>query len=115
MENVQRLPPLDRNANTGRADHITYCCCRQPGRAPSSTPPGNQRNRDVLFADNAAGWRMTRYDGRDHTTCLVLLQDIFRSRPFNLALLRSRMARFVEVNMGITPRNVRSEGVTPCK
>jgi hypothetical protein len=23
MENVQRLPPLDRNANTGRADHIT--------------------------------------------------------------------------------------------
>ena len=25
------------------------------------------------------------------------------------------MARFVEVNMGISPRNVRSEGVAPCK
>ena len=50
-----------------------------------------------------------------HTTFLVLLQDIFCRRPFNLALLRSRMARFVEVNMGISPRNVRSEGVAPCK
>ena len=50
-----------------------------------------------------------------HTTCLVLLQDIFCRRPFNLALRRSRMARFVEVNMGISPRNVRSEGVAPCK
>jgi hypothetical protein len=53
--------------------------------------------------------------GGDHTTCPVLLQDIFRRRPFNIALRRSRMARFVEVNMGITPRNVRSEGVAPCK
>jgi hypothetical protein len=48
-----------------------------------------------------------------HRPCVA--QDNFRRRPFNLALRRSRTARFVEVNMGITPRNVRSEGVTPCK
>jgi hypothetical protein len=36
-------------------------------------------------------------------------------RPFKLALLSIRMARFVDVNIGITPRNVRSEGVAPCK
>ena len=49
------------------------------------------------------------------TTWLVVRQAIFRSCHFNLALRRSRTARFIEVNMGITPRNVRSEGVAPCK
>src|SRR6201998_3709815 len=43
----------------------------------------------------------------------MLLQDVFCKRPFNLALLKSRMARFVADNMGITPRNVRSEGSAP--
>ena len=37
------------------------------------------------------------------------------SRLFSLALARSRMARFVDVSMGITPRKVRSDGVAPCK
>src|ERR1700739_4560356 len=41
--------------------------------------------------------------------------DIFSRRLFSLALARSRTARFVDVSMGITPRNVRSEGVAPCK
>src|ERR1700756_4522273 len=45
----------------------------------------------------------------------MLLQDVFCNRPFNLALLKSRMARFVADNMGITPRNVRSEGSAPFK
>jgi hypothetical protein len=84
--NVRTVPVLGRSANTG---------C----------------GRYHLLVLSAA----TLYNGGDHTTCLVLLQDIFCRRPFNLALRRSRMARFVEVNMGITPRNVRSEGVAPCK
>src|ERR1700758_1287170 len=41
--------------------------------------------------------------------------DILFRRLVSLALARSRTARFVDVSMGITPRNVRSEGVAPCK
>ena|ERR1700756_270371 len=41
--------------------------------------------------------------------------DILFRLLFSLALARSRTARFVEVSIGITPRNVRSEGVAPCK
>src|SRR5246127_1436924 len=41
--------------------------------------------------------------------------DIFSRRLFSRALARSRTARFVDVSMGISPRNVRSEGVAPCK
>ena len=37
------------------------------------------------------------------------------SRLLNLTVLSIRRARLVEVNIGITPRNVRSEGVAPCK
>src|SRR6516165_11225268 len=41
--------------------------------------------------------------------------DILFRRLVSLALARSRTARFVDVSMGITPRNVRSDGVAPCK
>src|SRR5260370_42417477 len=41
--------------------------------------------------------------------------DIFSRRLFSRALGRSRTARVVDVSMGISPRNVRSEGVAPCK
>ena len=88
--NVRTVPALSRCANTGWPDVITCWRCQQ------------QESHSVQRVG-------------DHITCLVLLQDIFCRRPFNLALRRSRMARFVEVNMGITPRNVRSEGVPPCK
>jgi hypothetical protein len=47
--------------------------------------------------------------------CLEGLQGLFRKRLFKLALLSSRMVMFVDINMGITPRNVRSEGVAPCR
>src|SRR3954469_9895327 len=43
------------------------------------------------------------------------IQGISCRRLLNLALLNSRMARLVEVNMGSAPRNVRSDGVAPCK
>jgi hypothetical protein len=40
---------------------------------------------------------------------------IFGKRLLKLALMIIRIARFVDVNIGMTPRNVRSEGVNPCK
>jgi hypothetical protein len=39
----------------------------------------------------------------------------FGKRRLRLALMIIRIARFVDVNIGMTPRNVRSEGVNPCK
>ena len=48
-------------------------------------------------------------------TMMALVQAIVRSRLFNLVWLSIRIAKFVEVNIGITPRNVRSEAVAPCK
>jgi len=39
--------------------------------------------------------------------------ETFGNRFFKRAVLRIWMMRLVEVNMGITPRNVRSEGVAP--
>ena len=50
--------------------------------------------------------------GRSH---VALRYAIFRKRPFSRALLSIRRPRFVDVSIGITPRNVRSEGVAPCK
>ena len=83
----------------------------------------------------ALGWvANTRCGGRYHqpalsaawtTTCLMPTNlpaqeglgttDIFSRRLFNLPLTKSRMARFADVAIGINPRNVRSEGVAPCK
>jgi hypothetical protein len=39
---------------------------------------------------------------------------LFRRR-FKLALLTIRMNRFMDGNIGMTPRNVRSEGRSPCR
>jgi hypothetical protein len=87
--------------------------------SPGINETGNTSNRR---ADLFCYWTMLRFNNgpvqrsvRRLATCLMLLQDIFSRRLFNPALLRSRMARFVEVSMGITPRNVRSEGVAPCR
>lgn len=48
---------------------------------------------------------------RDRTRCNGLLQETLFRRHFKFALLSRRMARFMDVNMRITPRKVRSEGV----
>lgn len=100
---------LVKNANTrcGGRYHLPALSAAWASRCST--------RRETTTANHPVSWRMTRATVGDHAICLVLLQDIFRSRPFNLALRRSRTARFVEVNMGITPRNVRSEGVAPCK
>ncbi|MDT5318573.1 MAG: hypothetical protein QOD88_1095, partial [Mycobacterium sp.] len=49
------------------------------------------------------------------SSCPAPLVERFFRRLFRRAVLRIWMMRFVEVNMGITPRNVRSEGVAPCR
>jgi len=64
--------------------------------------------------------RCTHYRHRDqNATARIstsrLLHGIFRRRRFNLALRRIWVVKFVAANMGKTPRNVRSEGVAPCK
>jgi hypothetical protein len=47
---------------------------------------------------------------------LGCFERTFGRRLFKLALMTIRMNRFVDVNMGITPRNVRSDGVVaPCR
>jgi hypothetical protein len=101
--NVQTLPALSRRASTrcaGRYHQLVLSAARtSPCLLPTNLPAQE-------WLDTTVG---------DRTTCLVLFQAIFRRRRFNLALARSRMARFVDVSMGITPRNVRSEGVAPCK
>src|ERR1700757_418148 len=101
---VKTVPVRGQSANT------------RSGRYHPGVPSAARTSQHVQLTGNRLNRQHT--NGREqwfHTTCLVLLQAIFRSGPFSLALRRSRMARFVEVNMGINPRNVRSEGVAPCK
>src|ERR1700739_2089091 len=89
--NDQTLPTLSRRANTrcaGRYHQLVLSAARvSPCLLPTNLP--------------AQAWLGTA--------------DILFRLLFSLALARSRTARFVEVSIGITPRNVRSEGVAPCK
>src|SRR5580693_6096481 len=105
-ERAQTLPTLGRNANSRCADVITCRCRRQHGRTHSSVISQESTKQVVPRTDVTKCFA---------THSLVLLQDIFRRRHFSLALRRSRMARFVDVSIGITPRNVRSDGLAPCK
>ena len=51
----------------------------------------------------------------DGASCRGVVVETFGRRRFKLALLSIRMARFADVNIGITPRNVRSDGLAPCR
>jgi hypothetical protein len=104
--NVQTVPVRGQSANTRSGRY------HLGGAVGSANEPKCPTHRK---STKPAAPRMGVNNRSYHTTCLVLLQAMFRSRPFNRALRRSRTARFVEVNMGINPRNVRSEGVAPCK
>src|ERR1700741_1965655 len=89
--NVKTLPALGQVANTGWGGRY-HQLVLSAARVSSCLLPTNLP---------AQAWLGTA--------------DILFRLLFSLALARSRTARFVEVSIGITPRNVRSEGVAPCK
>src|ERR1700752_2563312 len=89
--NAKTLPAPGRVANT-------WC----GGRYHQPEQPAARASRCLLPTNFPAQGRLGATDIRSR-------------RLFSRALARSRMARFVDVSMGITPRNVRSDGVAPCK
>ena len=66
-----------------------------------------ERDREDVGAYPPVGWL--------RQIALGTFRTIFCTRIFSFALLRIWMVKFVAANIGNTPRNVRSEGVAPCK